>query len=701
MAATHTRYQMDIPILVDGIPKSSATISSRMDQPLDNDSRTGASNNTDTGDSPSCDPKASAATVVQMESANSHSSEAVEWAKILQAQLSMVASSRDTEQSSPPLINEIIMQAPRRHAANPAVATMANEVAKLLYPHHSNPLGAVIQYEKELVNLRNLVVDQRKRIISENIKRNDLFDWSKRVMNQGPWDPLTDPLPLTGPPALPMPVKVADAESLVPFFEHLALDGTEDISSTARAAKEATEIEEPYYHVKSLEFEKGVLYSDHRLDLCKMVLGPTHIESLMTSLRTNKFVEHFLLGNNIIGPYGAQCIADFLKEFPDRIDTWYLAGNCIDSTSFALLVDEWVKSSRVTNIWLKRNPLMPESANDLFRLITQTPNLRTLDLAQTELGDAGVAELFSKLANHTPEGTLPLRHIYLNAVGIGTKGATAIAEYLALSHCELDAMYMTNNPLGNEGVLALAQGLKKNKSLTRLTITSVGMSDDGAIALCEALCEHPSIKVVDLGQNFATQDLDSRYVHSFLHCVPNIPISLHHLTSHDVLISNRYNFITDRSAHAIRSLVATSPQLAYLNLSQCALTHVGLNTILAAVKDSCTLQHYFAKTIHPQDRAATSIAAGQEHARLSKLAHATLEANVGRIYGVTYQEFSADHKRWLVNDKTDVRKIDSVYRNRDAGLARRGLKKLDKWWDEGDETLSMVAKGAVKSVPDE
>lgn len=68
---------------------------------------------------------------------------------------------------------------------------------------------------------------------------------------------------------------------------------------------------------------------------------------------------------------------------------------------------------------------------------------------------------------------------------------------------------------------------------------------------------------------------------------------------------------------------------------------------------------------------------------------------------MTYQEFSADHKRWLVNDKTDVRKIDSVYRNRDAGLARRGLKKLDKWWDEGDETLSMVAKGAVKSVPDE
>lgn len=69
-------------------------------------------------------------------------------------------------------------------------------------------------------------------------------------------------------------------------------------------------------------------------------------------------------------------------------------------------------------------------------------------------------------------------------------------------------------------------------------------------------------------------------------------------------------------------------------------------------------------------------------------------ANVERVYGVDYDEFNKDHKRWLVSDKTDVRKIDSVYRNRDAGEARRGLKKLEKWWDEDDETLKEVMKDA-------
>ena len=213
-------------------------------------------------------------------------------------------------------------------------------------------------------------------------------------------------------------------------------------------------------------------------------------------------------GNNIIGPHGAKCIADFVNQFPNRMDTWYLAGNCIDAPSFRLLVDEWVNSSSVTNVWLKRNPLGPAAADDVFRLITQTPNLRTLDLDQTELGDAGVEDLFNKLATH--DKPVALRHVYLNAIGIGAKGAVAIAQYLASPHCALDALYMTNNPLGNAGVAALAIGVKSNTSLTRLTLASVGVSDEGIIALCGALEQHPKLITLDIGQSYATEDLDSR-----------------------------------------------------------------------------------------------------------------------------------------------------------------------------------------------
>lgn len=68
-----------------------------------------------------------------------------------------------------------------------------------------------------------------------------------------------------------------------------------------------------------------------------------------------------------------------------------------------------------------------------------------------------------------------------------------------------------------------------------------------------------------------------------------------------------------------------------------------------------------------------------------------------RVYGpdMDIEKFQAREKRWLINDETDVRKIDSVYRNRQAGLARRGIEKLDKWWPEEDETLNEIMRGAV------
>ncbi|KAL6703490.1 hypothetical protein ACN47E_009588 [Coniothyrium glycines] len=595
--------------------------------------------------------------------------DAEHWAKTLQLQLDLISAYCTTEDIPPTIeIDEIIVDAPRRRSADRTDVILATRIAHIMFPAaEKNSLAAIIQYEKQLSRLRKAVTIQRKRAIENGTKRNTEMNWELRIMKQGAWNPDLDPVSFDGAPSLPMPVEIASPKSLAPFFQHLSEGGGAQSRSSSHI-KEALSIQEPWYGTHALEFERGVVYSDNRMDLCKMVLGPDNIGALMDSLRSNEFVTHFLLGNNIIGPHGAKCIADFLMDFPNRMDTWYLAGNCINAASFTVLVDQLVKSTSVTNIWLKRNPLGPSVARDVSRLITETANLRTLDLDQTELGDAGIAELFTHLANHNK--SVSLRHIYLNAVGIGRDGATAIANYLRSQHCRLDSLYASNNPLGNEGLLSLATGLKRNRTLARLTLASVGASDEGIIAICEALEKHATLTTLDIGQNFATDDLGMRY-----------------------------NWLTDRSAFAVNNLIVISPCLAYLDVSYCAMTHLGLNTILAAVLESTTLLFYGAKTIWPQSRVASAVQAGQLHSKLTEAAKARKLENVQRLYGPdkTYEQFIAEEKRWLVSDKTDVRKIDSVYRNRDAGLARRGLKKLDKWWDVHDETLDRV-KNAVGPV---
>ncbi|KAM0797751.1 hypothetical protein BDR22DRAFT_824019 [Usnea florida] len=207
-------------------------------------------------------------------------------------------------------------------------ADLAHEVAELLYPSESNSnTSQVIKYEKDIVLLRKTIQAKPKSNKLAQVQAKHQPECKKRILRQGPWDEVNDVLPLTSRPALPMP---------------------------------GSRGQEPYNGVDTGEFEKGILYEDGRMDLCKM--RP----------------------------------ADFGIVFahPDRMETWYLAGNCIDLADFERLVTAWTPSSSITNIWLKRNPLGPKASTALYDLITKTPKLRTLVLDVIELGDEVVSHLF-------------------------------------------------------------------------------------------------------------------------------------------------------------------------------------------------------------------------------------------------------------------------------------------------------------------
>lgn len=387
-------------------------------------------------------------------------------------------------------------------------------------------------------------------------------------------------------------------------------------------------------------------------------MGPPNISSLIKSLESNNFVRHFLLGNNIIGPAGARAISNFVDSYPNRMETWYLAGNCIDTRSFCTLTRSWAKSDIITNLWLKRNPLGPQAVPALCNLIRVSPVLRTLDLDQTELSDTGVAQLFTHLlqiAPHHPD--LPLRTIYLNSTGISTAACTAIARFLALPSCRLESLYMSNNPVGTAGLLALSPALATNTSLTRLCLSSCGLSHKGAAALFRALAEHRKLSYLDVGQSFATADLGSRY-----------------------------NYFQDsqRLEDSIIRFIAKTSGLKGLNLGTTAFSHDTIENLAAAVMRS-NLVYYDARSAHPNPAGANV-----RRQRTSSALRSHLMDNVRRTYpdfkGRHYSDFEQSELRWVRSPK-DVRFIDSVYRNRDMAAARRQQMVLKKLWMEEDGDL--------------
>jgi hypothetical protein len=597
-------------------------------------------------------------------------------------------------------VPDALYDLPRRKSARHEEALA---LAAVMDPCHEGSLTAIIRYDADRVRLRGWAALQRKYDRFAATRRNGHTTygmtggtpagvaspvWSSRIMAQGPWDPVKTPISLNGCPAIPMPVQVAQEDDLAPFLDHLAAGGNHELNGDEGGFELEGGAGEPYYGVKGAEFKKGVVYEDGRMDLCKMVVGPDHIWRLMDSLRGNHFVRHFLLGNNIIGPSGARAIANFISELPDRMDTWYLAGNCIDGPSFGILVDAMIKSPAVTSVWLKRNPLGSDAAHDVFRLITGAENLHTLDLDQTELGDGGVAQLFTELSAYKPasaNGKLPLRNIYLNGSGIGRNGAAALATFLQSPHCGLTSIYMSLNPLGDDGCMALAQALPKAPQLARLVLQSVGASTQGVAALCEGLRGHEGIRTFDVSQGFATEDL-----------------------------GQAYNYIDDDAVPSVQGLLDSAPHLEYLSLSYCPINPPKLRELSKAVLEAPSLLYYNAISILPDparpsitfvpSRGTTLSDNGQRpHVQVvvDKAIRAHLEEHVRARYGedMTYVKFMEEEKRWLVNDK-EVRRIDSVYRNRDAGLARRRLMTLVKDWEEGDTTLNevMKAQGPVCSL---
>ena len=590
-------------------------------------------------------------------------------------------------------IPDELFSRPRRRSTR---SGMAARIASLLYPVETDSLAALIRYEEDRVRVKAWVSAQRKRDVVVATKRNESVRWEERIAKQGVWDESKFAISKEGTKALPMLVTIAELVTLESFLGHLAANGgiqpllngghqiQDGVDSDSEPECEGgpgivngdTLIKgsslhhgagEPYYGIQGLEFPRGVLYADGRLDLCKQVVGPDHIGLLMDSLRTNQFVKHFLLGNNIIGPVGANAIAGFIAEFPERMETWYLAGNCITGEGLAKIADALRGTKAVSNIWLKRNPLGKEAAKHLAKLVTGCPNLKTLDLDQTELGDEGVAEFFNLLSeHHGAKGTiLPLKNIYLNGTGMSVSASKAIGRFLSTPHCALESIYLSCNPLGQDGALALAEQLPTSRSLKRLSLQSTGLDSAGAIAICEAVKELESIILLDLGQAYATQDL-----------------------------GQAYNYIDDDVVSTVASLLTQpSTSLAYFNLGHCAISSAGITTLANIMTGSqppsilvFQAQSIFAPLykLTSQQRHALSI----QNLEIGEV----LELNVRREYGehVTYARFWEDEKRWLVSDREDVRKIDSVYRNRDMAKARRGKMVLAKEWEKGDGTLQRV-----------
>jgi len=300
----------------------------------------------------------------------------------------------------------------------------------------------------------------------------------------------------------------------------------------------------------------------------------------------------------------------------------------------------------------------------LAELVLRTSKLRTLDLETCELGDEGVSRLIDAICGKPAA----LRHLYLNANGIGQKSCASLGKYLADPTCTLESLFLSTNPIGDAGISALAPGLAKNISIKRIALASTGLTSKGVCELATALSggDHTLVAL-------------------------NLSASLTTLAH-----GQKFNYLDDTCIDALKSLI-TSPSMRWLDLGRTVLSATGLQDIRSAVGRSelvCFNAHRVKIAGVNTDGPTNFYDTEMVPKSCSLEVRTQVSKNQAKYFPQfdNYNEFlNSDECRYLRNT-SDVRQIDSMYRTR----ARRFHDTEDAVWKDGDPVWKLILEDAKK-----
>jgi len=268
------------------------------------------------------------------------------------------------------------------------------------------------------------------------------------------------------------------------------------------------------------------------------------------------------------------------------------------------------------------------------------------------MGDEGTSRFIDYICGKPAT----LRHLYLNANGIGEKACTSLGKYLADPTCALESLFLSTNPIGDAGISALVPGLAENRSIKRITFASAGLTSKGVSELATVLSErdHP-LQTLDLSASPTTK-------------------------AH----GQRYNYLDDTCIDALKSLIV-SPNLRWLDLGRTVFSAAGLKDIrdVAGRSELVYLGVRRVKIAGLSRDGPTKFYDTENVPKTCSLAVRTqLSKNQAKYFPQfdSYDDFLNSEEFHFLRNTSDIRQIDSMYRTR----ARRLNIKEDSEWEKDD-----------------
>ena len=504
-------------------------------------------------------------------------------------------------------VSDYAVKLPTLNGAEDKKTQLAHKLARHLFPSEDkNRVNSYIAYGKLLSKLRGAYREQVQQQTDREqleLAQHDRFREARKFGQKAIFERLLDePISELILNPTPMPVEVASLDDLTPFFNHLQEGNA--------ATKEC------------VEFTRGAYYNDGRIDMCKQVVGSDWIGNLVDSVKSNYNIEHFLLGNNVVGDEGAAKIAALIaSDSSPEIKTYYLAGNCFTAKGATHLGKALQQNNTVESLWLKRNPLKADGVRAIAQMLEVNQSVQTLDLVNVAMLDMGAKVLFESLKRNKT-----LRTLYIDANGIGVEGARYIADYFEYlkqhNQMGLTGLFMAMNRLGDEGVKIIADAIADYPYLKRLDFAANRIQNDGLAVLLKQVNTLPQLGYLGMGLYKSTSDLQE------------LP-----------------NYFDGVGADLIADFLRTNNTVEILDIKDVNLREGGFSAIADVLEQNTTLLELsyaqFNYTV-PQ----------QVKAKISKY----LARNIRQQLGMEVSEFKQTKLR-EIKHTDQIGFIDSIYRN--------------------------------------
>jgi len=206
-----------------------------------------------------------------------------------------------------------------------------------------------------------------------------------------------------------------------------------------------------------------LLRSDHcRLEclhLYQMNMDNDGVTVLAAGLASLSTLKKLNLSNNRISDQGLQDLVGSLVNC--NIENLYLSHNSFSVFGLRSLGALMQRTTRLTSLWLGRNAINDEGLECLVEGIVNCCSLQTLDLSNNQ--------------------------------SITAAGLTSLSTFFRSDNCCLEKLWLWGINFGDDGAVALADGLMGNNSLTHVNFDSRGITSRGWSAFSKLLCDTASV----------------------------------------------------------------------------------------------------------------------------------------------------------------------------------------------------------------